>query len=105
MKFDPRINPEKIGSYFRGGNNDNYIIGELGYFCSFLDAFKDLNNAISGNFGASIALPKCVSLPNLKMTLWPDTVIFIQSVKWLHSIEHIRRQSSGSCSRLANICS
>lgn len=50
MKFDPRINPEKIGSYFRGGNNDNYIIGEFGYFCSFLDAFKDLKKCDFGKF-------------------------------------------------------
>lgn len=50
-------------------------------------------------------LPKCVLWPNLKMKAWPDTVIFIRSVKWLRNIEHIRRQSSGSCSRLANICS
>lgn len=50
MKFDPRINPEKIGSYFRGGNNNDYIIGELGYFCSFLDAFKDLKKCDFGKF-------------------------------------------------------
>lgn len=39
MKFDPRIDPEKIGSFFHS-TNDQYTIGEMGYFSNHLDGFS-----------------------------------------------------------------